>query len=120
MLLTFCVGGVVCCAQRAKCLNLIIMRKRYQEVSMSAYIVVGRNDHRHEALKKGFNLRWPSNGQGADFIYVCKDRASVWAAANDALKKIIVLPFVAAGIAMKVLCRISWGGRRVRNWPLLI
>ena len=54
---------------------------------MSAYIVVGRNDHRHEALKKGFNLRWPSNGQGADFIYVCKDRASVWAAANDALKK---------------------------------
>lgn len=54
---------------------------------MSEYTLISRTDNRFETLKKGFNLRWPGNGQGADFIYICSTEASVWAAANDALKK---------------------------------
>ncbi|MCK3861517.1 BBE domain-containing protein [Pseudomonas sp. B329] len=54
---------------------------------MSNYILINHHDRRYETLKKGFNLRWPGNGQGADFIYICNSPASVWAAANDALKK---------------------------------
>ncbi|CAI0970229.1 BBE domain-containing protein [Serratia quinivorans] len=54
---------------------------------MLKYDLVDVRDNRHETLKKGFNLRWPSEGMEAEFIYVCDSESLVWAAANDALEK---------------------------------
>lgn len=37
-----------------------------------SYISIGKEDSRYETLKKGFNQRWPSPGQDAGSIYVCR------------------------------------------------
>lgn len=48
--------------------------------------VITRLDARHEALQKGFNLRWPpSLAEGADDIRICTTPEEVLAAANAAL-----------------------------------
>lgn len=52
---------------------------------MSSFTIVDQQDTRYETLKKGFNLRFPEEGQGAEFIYICNSAESVHSAANDAL-----------------------------------
>ncbi|MBJ7515256.1 MAG: FAD-binding oxidoreductase [Stenotrophomonas sp.] len=48
--------------------------------------VITRRDAHHEALQKGFNLRWPpSTARGADEIRICTTPEEVQAAANAAL-----------------------------------
>ena len=54
---------------------------------MSDFVFVNNDDQRYRTLQKGFNLRFPTTGEGADAIYVCHDAQSVLAAANDALAK---------------------------------
>ncbi|WP_199181251.1 FAD-binding protein [Chromobacterium alticapitis] len=38
-----------------------------------SYQVITHDDARYETLKKGFNLRWPADGQQAGAIIVCRD-----------------------------------------------
>ncbi|PVZ16046.1 MULTISPECIES: FAD-binding oxidoreductase [unclassified Pseudomonas] len=52
---------------------------------MPSYVKIDTHDTRHVTLQKGFNLRWPTAGGGADFIYVCSTAEQVADAANDAL-----------------------------------
>ncbi|MFC5476317.1 FAD-binding protein [Paraherbaspirillum soli] len=53
---------------------------------MASFVEVNQQDPRYETLKKGFNLRWPPQGDpGASLIYVCKTAEEVALAANDAL-----------------------------------
>lgn len=54
---------------------------------MSEFRVVDKTDTRFSTLQKGFNLRWPEPGDGADEIYVCDCAQAVMDAANDALAK---------------------------------
>lgn len=54
---------------------------------MSDFIVVNAEDNRYNTLQKGFNLRWPTSGEGANYIYVCHSANAVIEAANDALSK---------------------------------
>ena len=54
---------------------------------MSEYILIDRNDLRFTTLKKGFNLRWPTEGHEADFIYICDSAEAVIQAANCALSQ---------------------------------
>lgn len=54
---------------------------------MSDFILVDKQDTRYSTLQKGFNLRWPTSGNGADYIYVCHSTQDVIDAANDALLK---------------------------------
>ncbi len=52
-----------------------------------AFRKIGRTDASYNTLKKGYNLRWPSNGNpGADYVYICSTADDILAAANDALK----------------------------------
>lgn len=53
---------------------------------MSDFIVIDNQNPRYDTLQKGFNLRFPDVGEGADFIYVCKTAQEVIDAANDALQ----------------------------------
>ncbi len=54
---------------------------------MSSYNLIDKTDTRFETLKKGFNLRWPDQGSGADYIYVCNNSEDVLSAANAALAR---------------------------------
>lgn len=54
---------------------------------MPGFSVIDQKDTRYETLKKGFNLRWPAKGLGADYIYICSSPDDVLSAANDALGK---------------------------------
>lgn len=54
---------------------------------MSDYVIIDSNDNRYETMKKGFNLRWPTVGYAAEYIYVCNSAEAVIQAANDALNK---------------------------------
>ncbi|UFH48592.1 hypothetical protein [Pseudomonas sp. KNUC1026] len=54
---------------------------------MPSYVKIDASDTRHETLQKGFNLRWPGPGMGADCIYVCSTAEQVHEAANDALSE---------------------------------
>lgn len=54
---------------------------------MADFIIVDVNDSRFNTLQKGFNLRWPDNGGGGDYIYICSTPQNVIDAANDALSK---------------------------------
>lgn len=54
---------------------------------MSAPIIIDRTDGRFATLSKGFNLRWPRPGHGADRIYICDTADAVRQAANDALSR---------------------------------
>lgn len=47
---------------------------------------IDKNDPRYLTLKKGFNLRWPSDA-GAEAIYICRTPEEVIESANDAIKK---------------------------------
>lgn len=53
---------------------------------MTGFIVIDNQNPRSDTLQKGFNLRFPATGEGADFIYVCKTAQEVIDAANDALQ----------------------------------
>src|SRR5580693_6822601 len=54
---------------------------------MSDFVQVTNEDRRHEALQKGFNLRFPAAPDaGAGSIYVCKTWQETLRAANAALK----------------------------------
>lgn len=52
---------------------------------MSDFTIVDNADTRFTTLQKGFNLRWPDGGNGADYIYICNSAQAVTDAANDAL-----------------------------------
>lgn len=52
---------------------------------MPDYLRIDKNDSRFVTLKKGFNLRWPTEGYEADYIYICNSATAVTQAANDAL-----------------------------------
>lgn len=59
-----------------------------------AYIKIDDKDPRHTTLQKGFNLRWPignvegeSSPNGASFIYICRTKSDIVAAAADALSQ---------------------------------
>ncbi|MFY3859428.1 FAD-binding protein [Achromobacter xylosoxidans] len=52
---------------------------------MSDFSLIDSNDPRYATLQKGFNLRFPTTGQGANAIYVCKTPQDVLDAANAAL-----------------------------------
>lgn len=54
---------------------------------MPSYVKIDANDTRHQTLQKGFNLRWPSPGVGADCIYICSTAEQVHEATNDALSE---------------------------------
>lgn len=54
---------------------------------MSNHIIIDKQDDRYETLKKGFNLRWPTQGKEGDYIYICDSAESVHRSANDALEK---------------------------------
>ncbi|ALR75259.1 BBE domain-containing protein [[Enterobacter] lignolyticus] len=53
---------------------------------MSDFIVIDNQSTRYDTLQKGFNLRFPENGEGADFICICKTAQEVIDAANYALQ----------------------------------
>lgn len=54
---------------------------------MSSLVIIDKNDTRYSTLQKGFNLRWPTTGEGADFIYICHSVQDVIDSANDSLVK---------------------------------
>jgi len=54
---------------------------------MSDFTVIDTSNACYETLKKGFNLRFPDEGEGADYVYICKTAQEVIAAANDGLQK---------------------------------
>ena len=44
----------------------------YMRGIVMSYISIEKSDSRYEALKKGFNQRWPSEGAEAKAIFVCR------------------------------------------------
>ncbi|WP_159567270.1 BBE domain-containing protein [Budvicia diplopodorum] len=54
---------------------------------MSDFVIIDNQSSCYDTLQKGFNLRFPDTGEGADLIYVCKSAQEVIDAANDGLQR---------------------------------